>query len=70
MIIRLMLTVCMVSFIAGCFNGMNVSVDSPACTVDEKSTECYTVPKEPNLMTEEEFFRDETNLMHYWNGLA
>lgn len=68
--LRLAATVCMVSFIAGCFNGMDVDVAPPECTVDENSPECSTVPTQPTPMTDEDFFQDETSLMHYWSGMA
>lgn len=70
MFIRLALSICMVSFIVGCFSGMRVDVAPPECTADENSPECRTVPIEPQPMSEEDFFQDESNLMHYWHGNA
>lgn len=55
--LRLALAVSLLSFTAGCFQGMRVDVEPPACTVDEKSPECYSQPKNPDLMTEDEYFR-------------
>ena len=49
---------------------MDVDVAPPDCTVNERSTDCRTVPNAPNPMTEEEFFQDETNLMEYWSAAA
>lgn len=58
MFIRLGLSVVIVSFIAGCVNGMMVDVAPPDCTTNEKSAECYSQPKEPPPMSEDAFFKD------------
>lgn len=71
MFLRLALTISMVSFIAGCFSGMKVDVAPPQCTVDEKSPECYSQPKDPAPMNEEDFFRDEAAAQsNMWNTTA
>ncbi|MCH2546914.1 MAG: hypothetical protein MK052_04800 [Alphaproteobacteria bacterium] len=57
----------MVSFIAGCFNGMKVDVAPPSCTVDENSPECVTQPHEPIPMENESFFKDEVSAFD-WLG--
>lgn len=57
MLLRIALIISMVSFTAGCFHGMKVDVAPPACTFDEKSPECYSQPKGPDLMTEDDYFR-------------
>lgn len=58
MILRLALMISMASFIAGCFSGgMKMSVAPPQCTVNEKSPDCYSQPKEPTPMSEDSFFK-------------
>jgi len=56
MFIRLALAVSLLSFMAGCFNGMRVDIATPECTVNEKSPECTSQPKEPLPMSEDGFF--------------
>lgn len=43
--------------ISGCLNTMQFDVAPPQCTVDEKTSDCSSVPTNPSLMTEEPFFR-------------
>jgi hypothetical protein len=60
MFARLALTFAMAFIVAGCLKNMKVDVAPPACTVDEKSPECYSQPKEPSPMNEDAFFKDES----------
>lgn len=70
MFIRSALTVCMVSFVAGCFNGMKVDIAPPMCSLDFRTSDCGTAPKDPKPMSDELFFQNETNLLPYWNTTA
>lgn len=42
-----------------CSKNMAVNVRPPECTVDEKSSDCSTAPRQPSDMTEEPFFKDK-----------
>lgn len=48
------------SIISACSKNMAVNVRPPECTIDEK-TDCSTIRREPNAMTEEPFFQKEVN---------
>lgn len=52
------ISIVLIAFSAsGCLGKMQFDVAPPQCTVDEKSSDCSSVPTNPSLMTEEPFFR-------------
>lgn len=58
MFLRLFALSCIVLGLAACSDNMKFSVRPPECTTGEKS-DCSTVRREPNAMTEEPFFKDK-----------
>lgn len=57
MFVRLTLIMLIAFSTSGCLGKMQFDVAPPQCTVDEKTSDCSSVPTNPGLMTEEPFFQ-------------